>query len=203
MLHEHTPALLMEYMGGGTLEDAPFPDPHVVLAIPEKIRLSLEAALGVLFLHENKIVHRDIKTANLLLTPTGTVKISDFGLSLLKQLRESGCVTTCTYGVYNYCAGASLWAYPHHPPPMREMKNTFPMPTLAPHGSAPIVESTRCLYYSVSLPSVWAELRRWGCCRDVPVHGRHTAASNVCSFGVVMWEVRGSRGHASHTLPCR
>ncbi|GAB0096257.1 cyclin-dependent kinase 10 [Sergentomyia squamirostris] len=43
--------------------------------------LILQVLRGVKYLHENFIVHRDLKVSNLLLTDKGSVKIADFGLA--------------------------------------------------------------------------------------------------------------------------
>ena len=47
---------------------------------------------GVAYLHDNRIVHRDVKGANILRDSFGNVKLADFGAS--KRLQVS-CTPTC------------------------------------------------------------------------------------------------------------
>jgi serine/threonine protein kinase len=49
----------------------------------EKIRIALDIAKGMSFLHESRIFHRDLKSGNVLIDSTGRGKIGDFGLSKL------------------------------------------------------------------------------------------------------------------------
>ena len=49
------------------------------------VKMLLTASYGMRYLHESGIVHRDLKSANLLVTEDYGIKISDFGLSRTKR----------------------------------------------------------------------------------------------------------------------
>src|SRR5688572_1848742 len=74
------PYFVMEYVSGRSLN-------HVVRADgrignPRASQIILQAAHGLAAAHDQGIIHRDIKLANLMLDDRGIVKIADFGLAL-------------------------------------------------------------------------------------------------------------------------
>lgn len=73
------PYMAMEYLEGTTL------DRHTRrghLLPPQKVlEIGIQAAVALARAHAAGIVHRDVKPANLVLLPDGTVKITDFGLA--------------------------------------------------------------------------------------------------------------------------
>lgn len=46
---------------------------------------TLQILFGMQYIHDLKILHRDLKTSNMFLTSKGTVKIGDFGISKILE----------------------------------------------------------------------------------------------------------------------
>ncbi|GJN02876.1 hypothetical protein PR202_ga20265 [Eleusine coracana subsp. coracana] len=103
--------LVYEYMPNGTLHDHlhkhPYPPLSPPLATwPARLRLALGAARGIEYMHTYAvppIIHRDIKSPNILLAADWTAKVADFGLSLLNHHNdddeeEEPCLTAGTVG---------------------------------------------------------------------------------------------------------
>ncbi|KAL9103002.1 MAG: hypothetical protein Q9163_001922 [Psora crenata] len=69
--------VVMEFMEGGALTDVIDNNPHITEA--QISTICNETCKGLAHLHEQSIIHRDIKSDNVLLDARGNVKITDFG----------------------------------------------------------------------------------------------------------------------------
>lgn len=95
--------LLYEYMSGGSLKDRLYGESE--LNWKSRIKIALDAALGLEYMHAvctPKIIHRDIKTANILLDSNLNAKLGDFGLSRIWIDGEVSHVTTLVKGTAGY-----------------------------------------------------------------------------------------------------
>jgi serine/threonine-protein kinase len=93
--HEGINALVLELVDGETLATRIAREPITVsdaLAIARQIAAALDAA------HEKGIVHRDLKPANVVLTPTGLLKVLDFGLATMAAQEGDVSEQTQTLG---------------------------------------------------------------------------------------------------------
>ena len=64
------------------------------IPVGQAIELVLQAAEGLARAHESGIVHRDVKPANLMITPDERVKVLDFGLAKVEDVRLTDAGTT-------------------------------------------------------------------------------------------------------------
>nr|XP_031363351.1 serine/threonine-protein kinase PAK 3-like [Lonchura striata domestica] len=78
--------LVMEYMDGGSLHDIIM---ETCMAEGEVAVVSRECLQGLDFLHSKQVIHRDIKSHNILLGLDGSVKLADFGLAVQLTTEQS------------------------------------------------------------------------------------------------------------------
>ena len=78
-----TQMLVMEFIEGVNLDE--LVAERGLLPVAESCELIRQAAVGLEYVHQQGLVHRDIKPHNLLVSRTGQVKILDLGLATLKS----------------------------------------------------------------------------------------------------------------------
>ncbi|XP_071721264.1 serine/threonine-protein kinase 52-like [Rutidosis leptorrhynchoides] len=73
--------VVVEYLPGGTLKKYLIRNIRKKLSFKIVVQLALDLSRGLSYLHSKKIVHRDVKTENMLLDLNRTLKIADFGVA--------------------------------------------------------------------------------------------------------------------------
>ncbi|KAL8554991.1 hypothetical protein ACS0TY_002975 [Phlomoides rotata] len=97
--------LVYEYITNGTLKESLNGKSGIRLDWMRRLRIALGAARGVHYLHEQAnppIIHRDIKSNNILLDDRLNAKVADFGLSKPMVDTERSHVTTQVKGTMGY-----------------------------------------------------------------------------------------------------
>ncbi|CAB4289301.1 unnamed protein product [Prunus armeniaca] len=92
--------IVTEYMPGGSLYDYLHKN-HNVLKLSELLKFAIDVCKGMEYLHHKNIIHRDLKTANLLMDTNNVVKVADFGVARFQN--QEGVMTAET-GTYRWMA---------------------------------------------------------------------------------------------------
>ncbi|KAK7200236.1 serine/threonine-protein kinase [Novymonas esmeraldas] len=91
--------IIMEYADGGDLnsriKDAKKQDPPQPFDPNLAMFWFLQICMALKYLHDNHILHRDLKTANIFLTSKNVVKLGDFGISTILQNTMACAKTVC------------------------------------------------------------------------------------------------------------
>ncbi|XP_077970155.1 uncharacterized protein LOC120331911 [Styela clava] len=82
----------MEYADDGTLAQLLAKQESPLLEI-EVLQMFCQIVSGIRYMHEQKVLHRDLKTANIFLTKDCCVKIGDFGVSKIMSSHNRGANT--------------------------------------------------------------------------------------------------------------
>jgi WD40 repeat protein len=100
------PRLFAEYVAGGSLAEwirtGRLYQGGPEQALARLLDVAIQTAWGLQHAHEQGIVHQDVKPANVLLTPDGTAKVTDFGLARVRPTAAScqpGALTSALVSV--------------------------------------------------------------------------------------------------------
>ncbi len=89
--------IVMELVQGITLKK--YIEMKGKLDIKEALNISVQIASGLQAAHDNRIIHRDIKPQNIIMSRDGKVKVTDFGIA---KVADSTTVTTNAAGSVHY-----------------------------------------------------------------------------------------------------
>jgi serine/threonine-protein kinase len=105
------PYIAMEYVEGRSLTAAVRPRG---LPIDKALQLAIQISEGLAYAHAQRIIHRDIKSNNVLVTPDWHAKILDFGLARRIESRDAGKPSSSglSFGIGGQLAGTLPYMAP-------------------------------------------------------------------------------------------
>ncbi|KAF5735636.1 leucine-rich repeat receptor-like serine/threonine-protein kinase [Tripterygium wilfordii] len=93
--------LIYEFMSNGSLANLLYDKADRVLSWEQRLQIALDISHGIEYLHEGAVppvIHRDLKSANILLDRSMRAKVADFGLSKEEVFDERNSGLKGTYG---------------------------------------------------------------------------------------------------------
>ena len=131
---EDIPRLFAECVEGGSL--AGWIARRRIQSLEQVLDIAIQFAWGLAYAHEQGLVHRDVKPANVLMLPEGIAKVTDFGLAKAKkgltpaycspeqadaqfddqiQLTPASDLWSWALSLLEMIAGSTFWADPANP----------------------------------------------------------------------------------------
>uniref|UniRef100_A0A1J3D486 non-specific serine/threonine protein kinase n=1 Tax=Noccaea caerulescens TaxID=107243 RepID=A0A1J3D486_NOCCA len=116
LVHNDEKILIVEYVANGTLRDHLECKEGKILDMATRLDIAIDIAHAITYLHmytQPPLIHRDIKSSNILLTENFRAKVADFGFARLAPDTESGAthVSTQVKGTAGYLDPEYLTTY--------------------------------------------------------------------------------------------
>ena len=162
--------IVTELVSGGSLEQV-LHDPGRNLPWVARVKIGLQVSLGMDHLHNRQMLHRDLKSANVLLDENLNAKVCDFGLSRVVKPARAHVVFSPFTGTVRLlpCAGDVAI-------------NNGQSPLSMTHVGVSIVDASGTM-------TMMAGTMRWMAPEVFRGDQNYTKAVDLYSFGIVLWEL--------------
>ncbi|PAN11204.2 hypothetical protein PAHAL_2G149800 [Panicum hallii] len=193
------PCIITEWISGGNLFDF-LHNEHNVLDLPMLVKFALDVCRGMSYLHQNGIIHGDLKSANLLMDKNHVVKVANFGLARFHD--QEGVITaeTVTYRwmapevINNQAYGTKADVYSFAIVLWELMTSKIPYDIMTPlQAAAGVIEGLRPQLPAKTHPGLVNLMQR--CWNAMP--------SARPSFSDIVTELEGIQANAQGTLTSR